>query len=49
MASDDIEDLTSVVVRSSVHKSLRALLLPVVTIYKCLVNPILYPNPMSNH
>jgi hypothetical protein len=49
MASKDIEDLASVVVRSQVCELVRMLQLCVVTICKSLINPIVNPDPVSSH
>jgi hypothetical protein len=44
-ASEDIEDLASVILRSRVRELVRALYLLVVIIYGIQINPITNPNP----
>jgi hypothetical protein len=45
MPSKDIEDFTC----AAVCRSMKLLQLPVVTSYKCSINPIINPNPKSSH
>jgi hypothetical protein len=46
---EDAEDSMCAVFRSRVREVARALKFRVVTIYKCSVNPITSPNPVSGH
>jgi hypothetical protein len=49
MASQDIEDLVCAVVICRAWNLVRGLKVHVVKIYKCSVNPVTNPYPVSSH